>query len=273
LGDFEVADEREPNDTLELANPVAVPGGAEWSGYHGWPHDQDFFSIARPDVLSAMDVTLDAVEGVGASLQVVDDAGTRLASGRGRRGERLALHNVVLRPASPDAGPASRHVALVVRTETGSNRTDRYVLRVTMGAIQANVEVEPNDSPATAMPVSDGTITGYLPLSDTDFFRYEGQGPRDLTVEVTFPARVRGKLAAFRSGTVEPVGSAEAKKSRQTVALTAFPTLGQPVVLRISQPRTDGNANAPYTLRLASSASSAQPGGTASAPAVPPSAP
>jgi hypothetical protein len=123
------------------------------------------------------------------------------------------------------------------------------------------------------MPVSDGTITGYLPLSDTDFFRYEGQGPRELTVEVTFPARVRGKLAAFRSGTVEPVGSAEAKKSRQTVALTAFPTLGQPVVLRISQPRTDGNANAPYTLRLASSASSAQPGGTASAPAVPPSAP
>ena len=76
------------------------------------------------------------------------------------------------------------------------------------------------------MPVTDGTITGYLPVSDTDFFRYEGQGPRDLTVEVTFPARVRGKVAAFRPAAVEPVGSAEAKKPRQTVTLAAVQTAG-----------------------------------------------
>ena len=248
-------------------------GSAEWSGYHGWPRDQDFFRIARPEVLSAMDVDLDAVDGVGASVQVMDDVGTRLASGKGRRGERLALRNVVLRPASPDAGPASRHVYLVVRAETGSQRAQRYVLRVAMGGPQANVEVEPNDVPAAAMPVTDGTITGYLPVSDTDFFRYEGQGPRDLTVEVTFPARVRGKVTAFRPAAVEPVGSAEAKKPRQTVTLVAVQTLGQPVVLRISQPKADGNANDPYTLRITSATSSAQPSGAPPTPAAPIPAP
>jgi len=269
LGDFEVADEREPNGTRELANPIAVVGSAEWSGYHGWTRDQDFFRIARPEVLSAMDVDLDAVDGVGASLQVMDDAGTRLGSGKGRRGERLALRNVVLRPASPDAGPSSRHVYLVVSAETGSQRSQRYVLRVAMGGPQANVEVEPNDTPAAAMPVTDGTITGYLPVSDVDFFRYEGQGPRALTVEVTFPARVRGKVAAFRPGTVEPVGSAEAKKPRQTVALAPVSTLGQPVVLCISQPKADGNANDPYTLRITSATPSAPPGGAPPTPSPP----
>jgi hypothetical protein len=271
LGDFEVADEREPNGARDLANPVAVVGSAEWSGFHGWSRDQDFFRIARPEVLSALDVDLDAVDGVGASLQVVDDAGSRRALAKGRKGERLALRNVVLRPASPDAGPASRFVYLVVRAETGSNRAQRYVLRVAMGGPQANVEVEPNDSPAAAMPVSDGTLTGYLPVSDTDFFRYEGQGPRDLTVEVAFPARVRGQVAWFRPGTVEPLGKAEAKKPRQTVTLSAIPTLGQPVVVRISQPKADGNANAPYTLRLASSTSSPQ--ASTATPAVPAPAP
>ncbi len=268
LGDFDIADEREPNDSRELANPMGVVGTAEWSGYYGWPRDQDYFRIILPEVPSAMDVDLDAVEGVAPSLQVLDEAGARRASARGRKGERLTLRNVVLPPASPDAGPPPHYVYLVVRADSGSNRFRRYVLRVVMGAPKANFEVEPNDTPSEAMPINDGTITGYLPVGDIDFFRYEGRGPRDVTVEVTFPARVRGMVTVFRPGTVEPVANAEAKKPRQTVTLPAIPSLGQPLVLRISQAKADGNANDPYTLRIASATSSPPPSGAAT-PAAP----
>lgn len=269
LGDFDVADEREPNDTPALANAIAVAGGAEWSGYHGWWRDQDVFRIPLPEVLSAMDVDLDAVEGVGASLLVQDGAGARLASARGRRNERLALRNVLLRPAAPDAGPASRSVFLLVRADSGSNRAQRFVARVSLGAPRADVEVEPNDTPGTASPLREGSVTAYLSPGDVDHFRYDEAGQREATFVVTFPARVRGRIAAFRPGALEPVATAEAKKPRQSVSLPALPTLGQPLVLRVSQRKADGNANDPYTLTVASRL--VQP--PAVAPVPPPPAP
>jgi hypothetical protein len=100
-------------------------------------------------------------------------------------------------------------------------------------------------------------------VGDADYFRYEGEGQRDVTFEVAFPARVRGKLGAFRPGNSQPIGAAEAKKARQTVVLPRIATLGQPVVLRVSQGKTDGNANDPYTLNITSAPSSNQKTGAA----------
>ena len=263
IGDFEIADEREPNDTRETANPVAVVGTAELAGYHGWHHDQDFYRIASPEVLSGMDVDLDAVEGVAASLQVLDGSGGRLAFGKGRKGERLALRNVTVRAATADSDVASRNVYVMVRGESGYNRHQRYVLRITLAAPRLDAEVEPNDSPESATPVKDGTISGFLPVGDVDYFRYEGEGQRDVNFEVAFPARVRGKLGAFRPGNSQPIGAAEAEKARQTVVLPGIATLGQPVVLRVSQGKADGNANDPYTLNITSVPSSNQKTGAA----------
>jgi hypothetical protein len=271
IGDFEIADEREPNDVRETANPVAVVGTAELAGYHGWHHDQDFFRIALPEVLAGMDVDLDAVEGVAASLQVLDGSGGRLAFGKGRKGERLALRNVTVRPATANGDAASRNVYVVVRGESGQNRHQRYVLRITLAAPRLDAEVEPNDSPESATPVKDGTISGYLPVGDADCFRYQGEGQRDVTFEVAFPARVRGKLAAFRPGNPQPIGAAEAKKTRQTVVLPGIATLGQSILLRVSQGKADGNANDPYTLNITSAPSSNQKTGTANPQAPAPS--
>jgi hypothetical protein len=254
LGDFGVADEREPNDTMETATPVDLLGSVELAGYHGWHHDQDYYRISLPDVVSALDVELGPVEDVVGSLQVLDGAGARLAFGRGHKGESLALRNVILRPAAADAAVAMRQAFVVVRAEGGENRGRQYVLRLGLGTPRLDAEKEPNDSPEQATPVSDGTYAGYLPAGDIDYFRYDGEGRRNVTFEVSFPKRVRGKIEAYRPDKL-PAGMADSKKARQTVSLADVATLGQPLFLRVSAGRGDGNGNEPYTLKIASAPS------------------
>jgi hypothetical protein len=134
-----------------------------------------------------------------------------------------------------------------------------------------DAEIEPNDSPENATHVKDGVFSGYLPSGDIDLFRYDGEGQRDVTFEVSFPARVRGKLEAFRPGQL-PAGAAESKKARQAVVLPAIATLGQPLFLRVSPIKGDGNANAPYSLRISSATSSPERPATAN-PLTPPVSP
>jgi hypothetical protein len=104
--------------------------------------------------------------------------------------------------------------------------------------------------------VKDGNYSGYLPPGDVDFFRYEGEGQRDVTFQVSFPSRVRGSIESFHADGL-PAGAAEAKKPRQTLLLAGVQTLGQPLVLRVSGIKADGNANDPYAIRISSSQSPA----------------
>jgi hypothetical protein len=252
LGDFEVAEEREPNDGLDTAQPLALVGTADFAGLFGWQHDQDFYRIPTPEIASAVDIELDAVEGVAAGLQVLDGGGTRIAAGKGRKGDRLALHNVTVPAATVDAGAASRFFYLVARAESGHNRAQRYVLHITLGSLKQDAEIEPNDTPAKATAVRDGTISGFLPVGDVDYFRYTGDGQREVSFEVSCPTRVRGKLEVVRPSDGQVLGSAEAKKARQTVVLAKILSLGEPLLVRLSQGKGDGNPNEPYSLRISS---------------------
>jgi hypothetical protein len=258
LGGFEVADEREPDGTVDTAIPVAVTGTVELAGYHGWPRDQDFYRIPLPETAAALDVELDPVSEVGASIQVLDGTGKHLASARGYRNEGLALRNVILQPPAADAPPTGRHVYVVVRAETGQNRERRYVLRLTLGLPKLDAEVEPNDKAESATSVRDGTYSGYLTSGDVDWYRYQGEGQRDVSFEVSFPARVRGKIESFRPGEL-PAGAVETRKPRQVIALAGVASLGQPLLLRVSARKGDGNANEPYLLRISSVPSAAPP--------------
>jgi hypothetical protein len=266
LGDFEVAEEREPNDALETAQPLALVGTADFAGLFGWQHDQDFYRIPAPEVVSAVDIELDAVEGVAAGLQVLDGGGVRIAAGKGRKGERQALHNVTVPAAVVDAGAAGRFFYLVVRAESGHNRTQRYVLHLTMGMLKQDAEIEPNDTPAKATAVRDGTISGFLPVGDVDYFRYTGDGQREVTFEVSCPARVRGKLEVVRPSDGQVLGAAEAKKPRQVVVVTKIPSTGEPLLVRLSQGRGDGNPNEPYSLRISSDPAPIQKNGVTNSP-------
>jgi len=252
LGDFELAEEREPNDGLESAQSLVVIGTADFAGLFGWQHDQDFYRIPAPEVSSALDVELDAVDGVAAGLQVLNGNGSRIAVGKGRKGERLALHNVTIPIALADAGPSARHFYVVLRSEAGHNRTQRYVLHLTLGTLRQDAEIEPNDNPTNATTVRDGTITGFLPVGDVDYFRYEGDGQREVSFEVSCPARVRGKLEVVRQSNGQVLGAAEARKPRQSVVLAKIPTMGEPLFLRLAQGKGDGNPNEPYSITISS---------------------
>jgi hypothetical protein len=266
LGDFDLAEEREPNDSLESAQPVVVVGAADFAGFLGWQHDQDYYRIPAPEVASGLDVDMDALEGVAATLQVLDGGGVRIASGRGRRGERLALHNVTVPAAVPDAGAGSRFLYVVVRGDSGQNRTQRYVLHLTMGMLRQDAEIEPNDNPTNATAVHDGTITGFLPVGDVDYFRYVGEGQREVTFEVACPSRVRGKVEVVRQSDGLVLATAEAKKAKQTVVLAKVPSLGEPLLVRLSQGKGDGNPNEPYSLKIGSAAMPAQNTGATNSP-------
>jgi hypothetical protein len=266
LGDFELAEEREPNDGMETAQPVVLVGAADFAGFLGWHHDRDYFRISAPEIASALDVEVDALDGVAASLQVLSGSGARIAAGRGRKGERLGLHNVSVPPAAADAGAGAQFLYVVLRGESGQNRTQRYVLHFGMGMLRQDAEIEPNDSLANATPVRDGTITGFLPVGDVDHFRYVGEGQREVTFELACPPHVRGKLEVVRPGDGAVVATAEAKKAKQTVELAKIQSLGEPLLVRVSQGKGDGNPNEPYSLKIGSTATLAHKAGTTTLP-------
>ena len=262
LGDFEMGDEHEPNDAIATAESVVMLGPVELAGLHGWAHDQDVYRIAAPQVPSVVEVVLDSVKDVAPGLQVWDGQGAKLALARGRRGEPLALHNVLIPLGAADAGPASQFFYVVVRGEVGSNRTDRYVLHLAMGIPNAGAEVEPNDNPINATLVHDGVITGYLPMGDVDYFRYVGDGPADVTIEVASPAHVRPKVDVIRQRNGETMASVEAQRAHQSVSLANLSTLGEPLLIRLTQGKGDGNASEAYSLKISSAPTQLQKAGS-----------
>jgi hypothetical protein len=176
------------------------------------------------------------------------------------------LHNVTIPAAVADAGANARSLYVVVRGEAGHNRTQRYVLHLTVGALKQNAEIEPNDNPTSATEVHDGTITGFLPVGDVDYFRYASDGQREVTFEVACPSRVRGKLQVVRPSDGQVLAAAEAPKPRQTVALSKIQSLGEPLLVRLSQGRGDGNPNEPYSLTISSAPIPIQKNGVTNSP-------
>jgi len=266
LSDFELAEEREPDDSLASAQPLTMTGSADFSGFIGWAHDQDFYRVPAAEVVSALDVEVEAVEGVALGLQVLDGSGSRIAVGRGRKGERLALRNVTIPAGVGDASPSSNSFYVVVRGESGQNRNQRYVLHLSMGSQRQDSEVEPNDNAASATVIHDGTFTGYLPIGDVDYFRYAEGGSRVLSVDANCPVRVRCTLEVVRAKDGQALASAEAKKPKQAIAVARILTEGEPVLIRLGQGKGDGNANEPYVLRVSSEVLAIPKTGTLNSP-------
>jgi hypothetical protein len=252
--DFEVGDEREPNDKAAQATEL---GGAhtnpEVAGYFGWRHDEDWYRLPVDGLPagSVLDLELDAVEGVTASLALHDGAGTRVAIAHGRRGERVVLRNLALAAATAakgDAG-AGHAVFVVVRAEVGRSLERRYTLHVRAALAQEGTELEPNDDPAHASSLGDGLTTGFLPPGDTDVFRYTPPAPTLLDLEVTPPDRVNVKVEVLRERDGQLLASADEAGRRQPERLTNV-AVSEPVLVRLTQRRGEGNADEPYQIRV-----------------------
>jgi hypothetical protein len=260
LLDFEVADEREPNDRLESAGELSWQGrSALASGIYGWRRDEDWYrlSLDAIDPGWVLNLELEGVGDVAAGLAVNDSAGRKIVAVRGRKGEKLTLRNLAVPNVVGDAGApaaAGRFWYVVVHAESGLDREHRYVVHVEAAQPEARgaFETEPNDDAAHASSLAEGTTTGYLSVGDVDVFRYLAAEPRELSIEVSPPSRVRAKVEIIRERDGQVLAETAAAKARQTVRILGFSAPAEPILVRLSQGKHDGNASEPYLLKVTS---------------------
>ncbi len=254
LLDFEPADEREPNDRTETANDLIWQGPSGLAaGLFGWRRDEDWYRLPLDGIEAGrvLNLELEGVEGVAASLSVNDSSGKKVTGVRGRKGEKLTLRNLALPVRAGDAGAAVGPWYVVVRCESGPNVEQRYVLRGEIALPeQGHFETEPNDDAAHASPLAEGTTGGYLTVGDVDYFRLETRAPCELDVQAVGPARVKVKVDLLNSNGSQILSSSVAAKPRQAARIQGFHCPVDPVLIRLSQGRYDGNASEPYRLTV-----------------------
>jgi hypothetical protein len=154
----------------------------------------------------------------------------------------VALRNVRLPSSDPN-------VYVVVAADAGRNLDKRYTLRLRSGDAKADAEIEPNDDPAHAVPLGNGTVTGTLGPGDADVFRYTAPEPTELSVEVAPPPRVDVVLEVLRED-----GSLAMKvdgSKRGALEKIANLYVGGVVLLRLSPKKGDGNLDDPYRITVA----------------------
>jgi hypothetical protein len=242
LGPLDPGAEVEPNGKPALATDLAADGEAV--GYAGWRRDQDWYRVpvdglAEGSVLSA---DLEPVPGLAASLLVYDSVEQKLLESRGRKEERVALRNVRVPPGEPA-------LYVVVRADSGWNGEVRYDLRLRTEVPKSGGEAEPNDDPAHAQPIAEGTLLGYLARGDTDVFRFTAAAPTELDVEVAPPERVDARLEILREdGAV--LARSDTGKRREAERIPNLFVPGGAVLIRVSAGKGDGNPDEPYRLSV-----------------------
>ena len=246
LGPLEAGGEIEPNGSAALATPLAA--GAETVGFLGWRRDQDWYRVPTGGLAdgSVLSVDLDPVPDVAASVQLFDGAERKLVESRGRKDERVALRNVRV-------PPGDGQVYVVVRADAGANPDARYNLRVRAELGRAGGgETEPNDDPAHAQAIGEGTLLGFLGRGDVDVFRV-GAPHTELDIQVEPPERVDAKLEILRDdGTV--LMKTDKGRRREAERLPNVYVDGAGVLVRLSAGSGDGNPDEPYRLTVSSRA-------------------
>jgi hypothetical protein len=241
---LEAGAEIEPDDAIAQANEIPVPGEA--IGYLGWRRDQDYYRLPTAGLAegSVIAADLDPIPNVSSRLALVDATGKKLSEARGRRGERVALRNVLVPP-----GTAA--LFLVASADFGWSADQRYDLRVNAELPKAGAEAEPNDDAAHAQVVTDGTVQGFLARGDVDVFRYTVTAPVMLTVEIAPPERASAKLEiANEAGVVLGRGKPAGKGKKPLRA--ALRVDGGSVLIRVVAGSGEGNPDDPYRLTVTS---------------------
>jgi hypothetical protein len=236
--------ELEPDDAIAQANDLGLPGEA--IGYLGWRRDQDVFRMATAALAegSVIAADLDPIPGVSSRLAIADATGKKLSEAKGRRGERVALRNVLV-------PPGAAQLYLIASADFGWSADQRYDLRVSAELPKAGAEAEPNDDPAHAQVIADGTVQGYLGRGDVDVFRYTASAPIMLTVEIAPPERATAKLEiANEEGVVLARGKPTGKGRKPVHA--AMRVEGGNVLIRVVAGGGEGNPDDPYRLTVTS---------------------
>jgi hypothetical protein len=243
LAPFEVGAEIEPNGDAAHATELA-PGG-EAVGYLGWRHDQDWYRLPTAGLAegSVLSVDLDPLPEVSVTLQLYGADGHKLTEARGRRGERVVLRNVRIALTDP-------FVFVVVRADVGFSAEARYNLRPRTDLPKAGTEAEPNDDPAHAQAIGEGTVIGYLARGDVDFFRYNSDGMALLDLEVTPPERGGVEIEVTREDKTLLARAASARHAPARISGQSIP--GGPILIRVVPRHGPIDSDDPYRLTLTS---------------------
>ena len=141
--------------------------------------------------------------------------------------------------------PGRPQLFLVASADFGWSADQRYDMRVSAELPKPGAEVEPNDDPAHAQAITDGTVQGYIARGDVDVFKYTASAPVMLTVEIAPPERATAKLEiANEEGVVlsrgKPTGHGR-KPLRASMRVE-----GGNVLIRVVAGSGEGNPDDPY---------------------------
>jgi hypothetical protein len=230
--------EAEPNDDAAHATVL----GATASGYLSPRGDQDWYRIHAdaPSVLQAQltglpeDVELAAFDAPDGGkprqlARVAEDGGTQV------------LPFVAL-------APGDSYLRVRMRAD-GDDRDHLYKLSATVSLDDGSLEREPNDSVASAQPVTlPVALHGYLwPKRDVDFFRFHvpaGHEPVSITLTGPRGLDLLLRLHEIRGAKSEVIGSSAA------LSLVSVPLKEGDYAVEVSSPRKDGSATEPYELHV-----------------------
>jgi hypothetical protein len=237
--------EVEPNDLADGAREVLLSD--EVSGFLGWTKDIDHWKLSLAGFSGgyALDLEVDAVEGVPLVFEVVAPDGHVIVSRRSEKG-----HGVRVRGLLPESGA---RYWLGKLSGGRSNPEESYRLRPTSRQLGEGEEAEPNDAEDRALlvgPLGDGMEgqrRGYLDGGDVDVYRFEGgREPMTLALTLEPPSSVDAKLVVTRPGGSE-VSKQDGGKAGQREELDVEVPGGAVLLVAVSGTSL-GDEGDPYVL-------------------------
>jgi hypothetical protein len=216
--DFD-GEEKEPNDSLSAANGITV--GEEIKGYFSPAinrlnekgesslREEDWYvfnaelDASRPRIFT---ITLSGVTGVNSVLALYDSRRNLIAQSDSKgQGEGEALRDIGI-------STEGKYYIMVASKSFESNHETPYRLRISAGAYDETMELEPNNDIDHATTMPGRTVEGKIAAEgDVDFFRYaEGKGrsfcsielvpPESLDLVMTIIGKTRQKLFEVDNG-------------------------------------------------------------------------
>jgi hypothetical protein len=190
--------EHEPDDDRGTANDLIA--GDTGTGYIGWAGDADVWkvSVEALSEKNALDVELSPIEGIALAVEISDGLGQLITTRKATRGEPLVVRGFV--PAVPEGAPPFRY--LTVKADR-SNPETAYQIRVVAKVIPPDAEVEPNDTPETAMPVPADrrSVHAHRSAGDVDCFAVPPEDTeRTLDVSIDTPNELDLAIDIFLEG-------------------------------------------------------------------------
>lgn len=247
--------EHEPDDERGQANDLIA--GDVGTGYIGWLGDADAWkvSVEALSAKNALDIELSAVDGVALQLEISDGVGKPIAKRTGPKNGPLVVRGFA--PQVPAGAPPFHYLTVrdgSPRGKEGSNPETAYQIRVAAKVLGPDAELEPNDTPETAMemPSDRKGVRAQWSAGDVDCFRVPAdEAARSLVASIDTPSELDLAIEILVADQVvarsDHPGKGAAEKAEATVPAN------QPAVIRVRG--SESTAESSYELVISEGAS------------------